>query len=110
MITGIVTPSLSAIVRLHIADSTGTTQAMDFKIDTAFTDFINLPFATVQALGLPLNTHEIVQIADGSFVRVPVYSGVVIWDSKARKLTFTHWVLSAWSAWRCSPATTWPCV
>ncbi|MBM3994151.1 MAG: clan AA aspartic protease [Planctomycetes bacterium] len=86
MITGIVTPSLAAVVRLHIEDANGQTQAIDVKIDTGFSDFICLPLATVAALGLVLTTHEIVEIADGSFVRVPVFSGVVIWDGKPRRI------------------------
>src|SRR5947209_19806257 len=86
MITGIVTPNLEAIVRLHVEDGSGQTQAIDFKIDTAFTDFINLPIAAVASLGLPRIGQETVQIADGSFVRVAVHAGVVIWDGMARKV------------------------
>jgi clan AA aspartic protease len=86
MITGSVTSNLEAIVRLHVEDSSGQTQAIDFKVDTAFTDFINLPLATVTSLGLTHIGEEMVQIADGNFVRVPVHAGAVIWDGKARRV------------------------
>jgi predicted aspartyl protease len=88
MIVGNVNSDLEAIVRLHIEDANGQTQAFDLKIDTAFTDFINLPVADVASLGLPFDTHEYVRIADGSVVRVPVHSGVVIWDGRARRVDF----------------------
>jgi predicted aspartyl protease len=88
MITGTVTPNLEAIVRLHVEDASGQTQAIDLKIDTAFTDFVSLPVAMIAALGLPLDTFEYVQIADGSFARVPVHTGVVIWDGRPRTVDF----------------------
>jgi clan AA aspartic protease len=88
MITGVVTADLEAIIRLHVEDVNGQTQAIDLKIDTAFTDFISLPVALIAALGLPFDTYEYVQIADGSIARVPVHSGVVIWDGKPRKVDF----------------------
>src|SRR5438034_193459 len=84
MITGNVTFDLEAVIRLHVEGSDGQTQAFDFKIDTGFSDFVSLPIATVAALGLTPTSEEDVQIADGSTVRVAVYSGVVIWDGKAR--------------------------
>jgi clan AA aspartic protease len=71
-----------------VEDVNGQTQAIDLKIDTAFTDFISLPVAMFAALGLPLDTYEYVQIADDSVVRVPVHSGVVIWDGKPRRVDF----------------------
>ncbi len=88
MITGMVNSDLEAIVRLHVEDINGQSQAIDLKIDTAFTDFINLPLALIGALGLPLVQFETVRIADGSVVRVPVHTGVVIWDGKPRRVDF----------------------
>jgi clan AA aspartic protease len=84
MIKGFVGPSLEAIVRLHVEDAQGQTQALDFKIDTAFTDFISLPVGIVAMMGWPLINQEIVQVADGSATRVAVHSGIVMWDGKAR--------------------------
>lgn len=88
MITGTVTPNLEAIVRLHVVDVSGQTQAIDLKIDIAFTDFISLPVAMIRILGLPLGAFEYVQIADGSFARVPFHTGVVIWDGRPRTVDF----------------------
>ena len=88
MITGTVNSDLEAIVRLHVEDVKGQTQAIDVKIDTAFTAFINLPTAMIAALGLPVATHEYVRIADGSVVRVPVHVGIVIWEGRPRRIEF----------------------
>lgn len=84
MITGIVSPSLEPIIRVHIADVAGQTQAFDLKIDTGFTGWVSLPIATVAALGLALVNSENIQIGDGSCVLVAVHSGVVMWDGKPR--------------------------
>jgi clan AA aspartic protease len=88
MITGAVDSNLEPIVRLHVEDVGGRTQAIDFKIDTAFTDFINLPVAMVTALGLPFLQYEYVRIADGTVALVPIHTGVVIWDGRARRVDF----------------------
>jgi clan AA aspartic protease len=88
MITGTVTSALEAIVRLHVEDANGQTQAIDFKIDTAFTGFVSLPVAMVTVLGLPRVTQEYVMIADGAVKSVPVHNGVVIWDGRPRSVDF----------------------
>ena len=88
MIQGAVDSQLQAIIRLHIADVNGQTQAMEFKVDTGFTDFISLPPSLVKSLGLPLESYEYIQIGDGRVVRVPVHKGVVIWEGKPRYVDF----------------------
>ena len=87
MISGLVNPNLEAIVRLHLEDSNGQTQAFDLKIDTGFTDFLSLPVVMVSAMGWPLVNYELMQVADGSTVRVAVHSGAIIWDGKARAVS-----------------------
>lgn len=82
MITGTVTPSIEAMVRLHIEDVNRQTQAIDVKIDTGFSDFMSLPVTMVVALGLPYVSYEDVQTADGSMVRVDVHSAIILWKGK----------------------------
>jgi clan AA aspartic protease len=86
MIAGNVNSNLEAMVRLYIEDASGQTQAIDVKVDTGFTGFVSLPIATVASLGLVATTKESIQIADGSTVRVQVFSTTVIWDGKARRV------------------------
>jgi clan AA aspartic protease len=88
MITGTVTPNLAAIVRVHVEDANGTSQAIDFTIDTGFTGFVSLPPAVIAGIGLPVASQESVRIADGSVMNVPVHAGVVIWDGKPRRGDF----------------------
>lgn len=106
MIKGAVNSELEAFVRLHIADANGQTQPVDLKIDTGFTDFIALPASMVASLGLPLDTFEAVQTADGSVVRVPVHTGEVIWDGRSRQSISTHSAQTKLSAWHCSQVMT----
>jgi clan AA aspartic protease len=86
MITGHVSSSLEAIVRLHIEDSGGQTQAMDVIIDTGFTSFLSLPAATVSELGLKWILEEDTRLADGSLVSTNVYTAVVIWNGRPRNI------------------------
>jgi clan AA aspartic protease len=86
MITGIVNFNLEAVLRLHIEDSAGQTQAIDVKVDTGFSDFLSLPVGLVASLGLAMTSQENVQVADGSTVCINVHSAVVIWDNKARRV------------------------
>lgn len=88
MISGIVTPKLEAMIRLHVEDGDGQSQAIDVKIDTAFTGFISLPPTIIAILKLPSSGYQLVQIADGNMVQVPMYTGVVIWDGKSRMVDF----------------------
>ncbi|MBI2805760.1 MAG: clan AA aspartic protease [Planctomycetes bacterium] len=86
MIFGTVTFSLEAMVRIHVEDGNGQTQAVDVKIDTGFTGFLSLPTSLVTAFGLMATTQQYVQVADGTVVSVPVHSAVVIWDGKPRRV------------------------
>jgi predicted aspartyl protease len=88
MIAGSVNSNLEAMIRLHVEDAHGQTQAIDFKVDTAFTAFVNLPAAMIASLGLRLIRYEYVLIGDGSTAHVPVHAGVVIWDGKPRPVDF----------------------
>jgi clan AA aspartic protease len=86
MIAGSVNSNLEAIIRLHIEDANGQTQAIDVKVDTGFTGFLSLPVAMVASLGLVATRQDGVRIGDGSIVIAPVHSAVVVWDGKARRV------------------------
>ena len=84
MITGIVTSSTEATVRLHILDGNRQSQSIDAIIDTGFSGFMNLPTAVVAALGLPWVSQDKTQLIDGRIVHVEIYSATVIWNGKPR--------------------------
>lgn len=87
MIAGHVSPSLEPIVRLHIEDSSGQTQAMDAIIDTGFSGYMSVPPAAVAKLGLKWILRADSQLADGTFVSADVYAAIVIWNGKPRSIT-----------------------
>ena len=86
MITGIVTSSFEATVRLRILDANGQSQSIDAIIDTGFAGFMNLPIATVAALGLPWIYPDTTQLIDGRIIPIDIYSAVVIWNGKPRMI------------------------
>ena len=86
MITGMVTSSLEATVRLRILDGNGQSQSIDAIIDTGFAGFMSLPIATVAALGLPWLNKDQTQLIDGRIILVDIYSATVIWNGKPRMI------------------------
>ena len=83
MITGVVTASHEAIVRLELRGA-GSVVITDAVIDTGFTDFFSLPLSLVTALGLAYLQTDKVFLADGSEVAVDQYEVTVIWDGQQR--------------------------
>src|SRR5438034_661299 len=79
MITGIVTSSLEATVRLHILDGNGRSQSIDAIIDTGFAGFMSLPIATVAALVCLCLTPSLVIAQENP---QPLYADLVIVNAK----------------------------
>ncbi|MEI6432505.1 MAG: clan AA aspartic protease [bacterium] len=84
MITGIVTASREAVIRLKARGVNG--QDIDFRaiLDTGFTGFLTLPPALISSLGLTRIGDQSVILGDGSVQLVSVYSGIVEWDGQDR--------------------------
>jgi clan AA aspartic protease len=78
--------NFEAVVRVHIEDVNGQTQAIDVKVDTGFTGYLSMPAAMVASLGLIATIGERVNIGDGSTVLVQVHAATVIWEGKARSI------------------------
>jgi clan AA aspartic protease len=83
MITGGVTASREAIVRLELRGPRSAV-VTDAVIDTGFTDFLSLPLSLVTALGLAYLQTDKVFLADGSEIAVDQYEVTVIWDGQRR--------------------------
>lgn len=91
-------------------DATGAT--VDAVLDTGFTEYLSLPQATIDALGLPFARTEETFLPDGSIVECGIYVGVVIWDGQERTITDHHGPSrykrpkpTRYSAYRCSGCT-----
>ena len=58
--------------------------AVEFVVDTGFSDFLSLPPAAVVAMGLPYLYDYPASLADGTPVVCPVHGAAVEWDGVLR--------------------------
>lgn len=54
--------------------------AVEFVVDTGFTEFLTLPPAAVTAMRLPLDHHETAGLADGSTIKIDIHSATILWN------------------------------
>lgn len=60
--------------------------AIEFVVDTGFTDFLTLPAAAVAAMGLPFLHRASIVLADGSAGEVAVYEAIILWNGVERQV------------------------
>jgi clan AA aspartic protease len=58
--------------------------AIEFVIDTGFTDFLCLPLEVVSVLGLPFQYNLRANLADNSNVVLPVHAATILWNGEER--------------------------
>lgn len=58
--------------------------SIEFVIDTGFTDYLCLPPEAVVLLGLPFLYELPANLADNSWVDIPVHEAVIIWNSEEK--------------------------
>jgi clan AA aspartic protease len=86
MITGVVTASRQAIIRLTVRGPEGQEQAIDAVIDTGFDGILTLPPALIATLGLVWRRRGRALLADGSESIFDIYETIVIWDGEPRRI------------------------
>jgi clan AA aspartic protease len=86
MITGVVTASLQAIIRLTVRGPEGQEQEVEAVIDTGFDGTLTLPPALIAALGLALRRRGRALLADGSESLFDIYEATVVWDGEPRRI------------------------
>ncbi len=84
MMTGLVTASGEAVIRVPVRGSRGQEILMEAMIDTGFTGFLTLPAQLIADLALPFATVTRALLGDGSAIDVDVFEGVVRWDDQER--------------------------
>lgn len=86
MITGIVNEYNEATLRLLVKGNAGQLHEVEAVIDTGFTEFLSLPVALIETLGLvQIRTEDMMQ-SDGSIVTFRIYAGTVVWDGKNKDI------------------------
>jgi clan AA aspartic protease len=86
MITGVVTASRQAIIRLTVRGPEGQEQEIDAVIDTGFDGTLTLPPALIATLGLVWRRRGRALLADGSESLFDIYETIVIWDGEPRRI------------------------
>ena len=82
MITGSVNSTREAVVSLNIKSRAGGQRVIDAIVDTGFTDYLTLPPADVEALGLPHKGGTHITLADEVACTVPLYAAEVEWKGQ----------------------------
>jgi clan AA aspartic protease len=86
MITGVVTASLQAIIRLTVRGPEGQEREVEAVIDTGFDGTLTLPPALIAALGLAWHRRGRALLADGSESLFDIYEATVVWDGEPRRI------------------------
>jgi clan AA aspartic protease len=86
MITGVMTASHQAIVRLTVHGPEGQEQEIDAVIDTGFDGILTLPPSLIATLGLVWRRRGRALLADGSESLFDIYETIVIWDGEPRRI------------------------
>lgn len=89
MIIGEVNPRGEAIIRVRVHGPGQVIADVPAGLDTGFTESLCLNEETIAALGLPFLYQTMVQLGNGGFVRMNVYTGQVEWDRR-RRGTLVH--------------------
>jgi predicted aspartyl protease len=86
MITGVVTASRQAIIRLAVHGPEGQEQEVAAVSDTGFNGTLTLPPALIAALGLAWRRRGRALLADGSESLFDIYEAIVVWDGEPRRI------------------------
>jgi clan AA aspartic protease len=86
MITGVVTASRQAVIRLTVRGPEGQEQEIDAVIDTGLDGTLTLPPALIATLGLVRRRRGRALLADGSESLFDIYETIVIWDGEPRRI------------------------
>jgi clan AA aspartic protease len=86
MITGVVTASRQALIRLTVRGPEGQEQEIDAVIDTGFDGILTLPPALIATLGLVWRRRGRALLADGSESLFDIYETIIIWDGEPRRI------------------------
>ncbi len=79
MMTGQVI-GLHALLPITFFLSENRSIAIEFVVDTGFTDQLTLPLDAVATLGLPLLSRVPADLADGSTVEMSMHEATILWD------------------------------
>ena len=86
MITGYVTSTREAIIRLALRSVDSREETIDAIIDTGFDGFLTLPASVVSGLALPFAGATRAELGDGSEAFLDAFEAIVVWDGAERSV------------------------
>jgi clan AA aspartic protease len=86
MMYGVVNLRREATLSLVVSNENKQQKVIDAVIDTGFTGFLSLPSDVITALNLPWSASDVATLGDGSETLFDLYTAIVIWDGKYRKI------------------------
>ena len=86
MITGHVTSSREAIIRIAVRGAGAREETIDAIIDTGFDGFLTFSASFVSDRALPFAGATRAALGDGSEVSLDAFEAVVFWDSDERRV------------------------
>ena len=84
MIRGEVRPNRRAMVAVELLAADGQFQSFNFALDTGFDGDLSLPAQTLQGLDVTPEGDYEAELADGSHIMAPLWSGIVRWEGAPR--------------------------
>lgn len=86
MIAGSVHPGGDAVVPLRVRGPSGTIAEFQTIVDTGFNDWLALPNASINSLGLTFREEGRYTLADGSEAVTRLFVGEVHWFDRWRRV------------------------
>ena len=77
---------LHALVPIIFRLPTQPDLAIEFVVDTGFTDQLTLPVDAIEAMGLSLLSRVPTDLADGSTVEMGMFEATILWDGKEQNV------------------------
>ena len=89
MMSGFVSASGDIVVEIQVSNRTNPalSERVDAVLDTGFSEYLTLPSNIVSRLELSHQGDRILELADGSESRLPLYSAAVSWHGQRRGIT-----------------------
>ena len=86
MMTGLVTSSGEAVIRVLVRGPCGQEAQVEAVIDTGFNGFLTLPTQFVTDLALPFAGTTRAALGNGSEVQMDVFEATLLWDDQERNV------------------------
>ena len=82
MISGNTNNYLEAVISINVQGLEGSLSSFESILDTGFDGDLALPREAIQRLGLEANGSRWTMLANGAFISVRTYKGIIMWHDR----------------------------